>query len=117
LADRKLWSANDEKRKNVIIGIVTTPASDKDREITGKNLSDYILEINHHFNYWSGSKPIAIPYNISEKDLNTLLPQINGVHLTGGMLDLVNDKGELHPYYLTVKKIIAYSIMMKDEKK
>lgn len=33
------------------------------------------------------------------------------------MLDLVNDKGELHPYYLTVKKIIAYSIMMKDEKK
>jgi len=29
-----------------------------------------------------------IPYNIPEADLKELLPQINGVLLTGGVLDL-----------------------------
>ena len=51
-----------------------------------------------------------IPFNIPESDLNELLPQINGVLLTGGVLNLKNNKtGEMHPYYKTAKRIFEYS--------
>ena len=64
-----------------------------------------------------GSRTIAIPYNIPEADLMEILPQINGVLLTGGVLELIHNKtGEQHPYYKTAKRIFEYSKAMKDEK-
>ena len=56
------------------------------------NHTDYILEINDNFIRWSGSRTVAIPYDISESDLNELLPQINGAQFTGGALDLIDPK-------------------------
>ena len=66
---------------------------------------------------WAGSRTVVIPYDISDADLNKLLPQINGILLTGGSLDLYDNKTEkYHPYYLTAKKIYHYSKFMKDKK-
>ena len=56
-----------------------------------------MLEINDNFVRWAGSKTVAIPYDISDVDLSTLLPQINGVLFTGGGLDLYDYKtGKYH---------------------
>ena len=77
----------------------------------------YILEINESFIRWSGSKTIAIPFDIAESELLDLLPQINGVLFTGGGLVLVDPlTKEQHPYYVTAKKIFNYSKFMKDVK-
>jgi gamma-glutamyl-gamma-aminobutyrate hydrolase PuuD len=57
-----------------------------------------------------GSRTVAIPYNIPEADLAELLPEINGVLLTGGVLELKDKKtGEMHPYYKTAKRIFEYA--------
>jgi gamma-glutamyl hydrolase len=58
----------------------------------------------------AGSRTIAIPYDISDEELESVLSQINGVLFTGGSLKLVDKKsGEPHPYYQTAKKIFDYS--------
>lgn len=91
-----------------IIGILTQP--------TPKNTSvRYILESNDNFHKWSGSRTIAIPYDISERGLLALLGNINGVHLTGGNLELIDKDGNLHPYYVTAKRIIEFSKSVKDD--
>ena len=98
-----------------VIGILTQPVS-KSKKGTF-NYKDYILEVNDNFIRWAGSRTVAIPFDISDSDLNKLLPQINGVLLTGGALDLHDNKtGTYHPYYLTAKKIFKYSKFMKDSK-
>lgn len=57
-----------------------------------------------------GSRTVMIPYNIPEARLKELLPEINGVLLTGGVLDLKNNEtGEMHPYYKTAKLIFEYA--------
>jgi gamma-glutamyl-gamma-aminobutyrate hydrolase PuuD len=58
------------------------------------NYTDYILEVNDNFIRWAGSRTVAIPFDISDADLNRLLPQINGVLLTGGALDLYDSKSD-----------------------
>ena len=35
---------------------------------------DYILEVNNRFASWGGSRTIAIPYDISPRDLRIILP-------------------------------------------
>lgn len=67
-----------------VIGILTQPVAEGKKGIF--NYTDYILEINDNFVRWGGSKTVAIPYNISETDLYSLLRQINGVLFTGGGL-------------------------------
>lgn len=64
---------------------------------------------------WAGSKTVAIPYDISAEQLSEVLDQINGVLFTGGALKLIDDDGNLHPYYQTAKRIIEYSKMKKDK--
>jgi len=44
-----------------------------------------------------------------------LLPQLNGVLLTGGALELIAGNGEHHPYYTTAKRVIEYSKVIKDQ--
>jgi len=78
------------------------------------NYTDYVLEVNDNFVKWAGSKTVAIPYDISEEDLRVLLPQINGVLLTGGALELISADGKQHPYYATAKRVIEYSKFLKD---
>jgi len=57
-----------------------------------------------------GSRTVMIPYNIPEADLMELLPEINGVLLTGGVIDLKDKKtGKMHPYYKTAKRIFEYA--------
>ena len=75
-----------------------------------------MLEINDNFIRWAGSRTVAIPFDISQKDLLELLPQINGVLFTGGALELVTKEGKQHPYYVTAKKLFHYSKFMKDVK-
>lgn len=58
---------------------------------------------------------MAIPYDVSESDLTAILNQINGVLLTGGALTLIDEAGNLHPYYQTAKRILDYSKKMKDQ--
>ena len=50
----------------------------------------YILEINENFVHWAGSRTVAIPFDIDENQLQTILSQINGVLFTGGGLKLVD---------------------------
>lgn len=57
------------------------------------DFNEYILEVNDNFVKWAGSKTIAIPYDIAEKELVAILNQINGVLLTGGSLTLIDDYG------------------------
>lgn len=91
-----------------VIGILTQPVSLEKRDEFP--YTDYILEVNDNFIRWPGSRTVAIPFNISEAELNELLPQINGVLFTGGALDLINtETGEEHIYYKTTKKIVQYS--------
>lgn len=81
------------------------------------NYTDYILEVNDNFIRWAGSRTVAIPYNITQRELNQLLPQINGVLFTGGSLTLWDEENkEYHPYYKTAKAILKYSKFMKDNK-
>lgn len=55
-----------------VIGILTQPVSANKRNLF--NFKDYILEVNDNFIKWSGSKTIAIPYDISEEELMKILP-------------------------------------------
>mmetsp|Transcript_5780 Transcript_5780/g.9905 ORF Transcript_5780/g.9905 Transcript_5780/m.9905 type:complete len:257 (-) Transcript_5780:438-1208(-) len=96
-----------------VIGILTQPVSAAKKK-QNFNYTDYILEVNDNFARWGGSRTVPIPYDISEEDLLNLLPQINGVLFTGGGLDLIDDQGNFHPYYLTAKKIMMYSKYVKD---
>ena len=98
-----------------IIGILTQPTADSKKDEF--NYKDYILEINDLFIKWGGSRTVAIPYNIPERELMKLLPQINGVLFTGGSLELIDQEtGEQHQYYKTAKKVYHYSRFMKDVK-
>lgn len=74
----------------------------------------YILEANDNFHKWSGSRTVAIPYDIPESELLPLLRNINGVHFTGGNLELIDKDGVQHPYYVTAKRIIEFSKHVKD---
>ena len=59
---------------------------------------------------------IPIPYNIDDDSLYELLDRINGAHMTGGELTLIDIKtGEQHSYYKTAKKIFEYSKRLKDD--
>lgn len=113
-----LWEANSEGREPdfvPVIGIITQPVSASKKE-NGFNFHDYVLEVNDNFVKWAGSKTIAIPFDVSEQDLTVILDQINGVLLTGGALTLIDPaSGELHPYYVTAKRVIEYSKMKKDK--
>jgi gamma-glutamyl-gamma-aminobutyrate hydrolase PuuD len=97
-----------------VIGILTQPTADAKRDVF--DFDSYILEVNDNFIRWSGSRTVAIPFDIPQKELLDLLPQINGVLFTGGALQLVNEEGEQHPYYVTAKRIFHYSKFMKDVK-
>ena len=53
------------------IGILTQPTADKNRQFFDKE--QYVLEVNDNFVRWSGSVPIAIPYDISPEELSKVL--------------------------------------------
>lgn len=76
------WEADYECYKNEtscnstydiqpVIGILTQPVGDDKKD--NFNYSEYILEINDNFIRWGGSKTVAIPYNIGEVELFSLL--------------------------------------------
>jgi len=71
-----------------VIGILTQPTHLHKKEIF--NYDSYVLEVNEKFIKWAGSKTISIPFDISDNDLEALLPQINGVLFTGGALNLID---------------------------
>jgi hypothetical protein len=80
------------------------------------NHSQYILDINHSFMTYGGSKTIAIPYDLPKDKLLAMLAQINGAFLTGGAIHMFNETThKFHPYYQTAKTIIEYSKQMKDK--
>ena len=45
-----------------VIGILTQPVNGNKKKVF--NFKDYILEVNDNFIKWSGSRTIAIPYDI-----------------------------------------------------
>ena len=96
------------------IGIITQPVSEAKKETF--DYHDYILEVNDNFVSWAGSRTVAIPFDIAEKDLLPILDQINGVLLTGGQLTLIDEEGTQHPYYRTARRVIEYSKARKDER-
>ena len=85
--------------KPIVIGILSQPKS-------SKNLKDfptdqYILEINREFIESSGMiRAMPIHYDTPENVLNGILDKIDGVHFTGGGLDIFNfTTMQWHPYY------------------
>lgn len=94
------------------IGIITMPRADKRKNIFHHKA--YVFEPNYDFVRWGDNIPVAIPFDITPEDLDNLLPQLNGVWLTGGMLNLIKPDGSFHPFYNAVKKVLNYSIYQKD---
>lgn len=90
------------------IGIITMPKDEARKQIFHHEA--YVFEPNYNFVRWGENTPVAIPFDISAEDLDNLLPQLNGVWLTGGMVKLINEDGIQHPYYQLVKKVLNYSI-------
>jgi len=77
---------------------------------------EYISNPSTSLIQMSGAIGVPIHYNSTDEDLYAILQRINGVHFTGGGLDLINPKtGEQHPYYVTAKKIVEYSKKLYDE--
>ena len=91
--------------KPVVIGILTQPVSKLDQGNFPE--AQYILEINREYVETSGMvKAIPIHYDMPADQLYALLDKIDGVHLTGGGLDLYNKtSGTWHPYYETARRI------------
>ena len=59
-------------------------------------------------------KAIPIHYDLPEDVLTGLLDKIDGVHFTGGGLDLFNfTTMQWHPYYQTARIIFNYAIANK----
>lgn len=84
---------------------MTLPPSENDKKTF--NQSHYIFAMSEVFMRSAGLFPVYIKYDISDKDLYTLLDQINGVYFTGGDINLFNETtGEPHPYSVTAKKIL-----------
>ena len=54
------------------IGILTQPVYESKQGAFP--FDSYILEVNYNFIRWSGSVPVAIPYDIDYDDLELLLP-------------------------------------------
>lgn len=53
---------------------------------------------------------MPIHYNTPEESLIGILDKIDGVHFTGGGLDLYNFTSQMwHPYYQTAKLIFQYA--------
>ena len=91
-----------------IIGILTQPVSENKKDAFDHH--EYILEVNDKFIKWAGTRTVAIPFDVSEKELYFILSQINGVLFTGGALDLIDaESGKYHPYYATAKRVFDYS--------
>ena len=59
----------------------------------------FVWEHNINFVHYAGSWAVPIKYDISEEDLNALLPQINGVFFTGGATPLIDTATEEHSIY------------------
>ncbi|CDW76180.1 gamma-glutamyl hydrolase [Stylonychia lemnae] len=75
----------------------------------------YILETNQLFIEDSGGvSAVPIHYDITDRDLQQLLEKVNGVHFTGGGLNLIDkETGEKHVYYKTASK---YGIIRQNKK-
>jgi len=93
----------------VVIGILSQPKSKL-------NLNDfptdqYILEINREFIESSGMvRAMPIHYDTPEDALYGILDKIDGVHFTGGGLNLYNfTTKQWHPYYQTAQRIFKYA--------
>ena len=100
-----------------LIAILSQPSSDSIRKTF--NYDEYVLAINYKFIAMSGARPVFISYlsddEADEKRLYQILEQVNGVLFTGGNLTLIDqESGETHAYYRTAKKIVEYSIKVKD---
>ena len=96
----------DEIDYQPIIGILTQPKRFKN----GTDMEEsYILQSNDDFQTWSGSRTIAIPYNIEERALIDLLGNINGVRFTGGGLELIDKDGN-QPKLVAKTKIKIYAM-------
>jgi hypothetical protein len=95
--------------KPVVIGIMSQPRSQ--RNINEFPTDQYILEINREFIESSGMvRAIPIHYDTPEDVLEGILDKIDGVHFTGGGLNLYNFTSQMwHPYYLTAKRIFQYT--------
>jgi hypothetical protein len=88
---------------------MTQPKSQ--RNIKDYPTDQYILEINREFIESSGMvRAMPIHYDTPAEVLEGILDKIDGVHFTGGGLDLYNfTSQQWHPYYQTSKRIFQYA--------
>ena len=70
-----------------------------------------MLSVNREFLEASGMvRAVPIYFDMPPEDLDALLEKLDGVHFTGGGLDLYNFTSETwHPYYVTAKRIFSYA--------
>lgn len=94
----------------MLIGILTQPKSNRNGPTFPTE--HYILGVNRDFIETSGmAKAVPIHFDLPEDELYTLLDKIDGVHLTGGGLDLYNfTTDQWHPYYITSRRIFNYAV-------
>lgn len=96
---------------------MSQPVTDDKRDIF--DYDEYILGVNYEFLTLGNSQPVYLSYESDtteqEVALYDTLSKINGILLTGGGLTLIDHETKAqHPYYRTAKKIIEYSMRLKD---
>lgn len=71
-----------------------------------------MLSVNREYLEASGMvRAVPIKFDIPEDELLVLLSKIDGVHFTGGGLNLYNfTSDEWHPYFITARRIYDYAI-------
>ncbi len=75
--------------KPILMGVLTQPKSKYNQDTVPE--IDYVLSVNREFLEASGMvKAVPIHFEIPEDDLLALLAKIDGVHFTGGGLNLYN---------------------------
>jgi len=63
------------------------------------------------------ARAVPIDYNIPPRELKKLLPNLNGVIVPDGGLNIINSEtGRLHQFYRTTRRIVKYSMDLKDKK-
>lgn len=68
-----------------------------------------VRKYNEIFVKLAGNDPLIIPYNMKDRDLYPLLDKLDGVYFTGGGIEMSTEyTKQLHPYYVTARKIFLY---------
>ena len=115
LFDAAAPNITDAYEGEIVIGILAQPVHESKKRYF--NYSQFIIKGYENIATYSGvkTKTIPIDYNIPSRELKKILKSINGVIVPDGGLNIINaTTGRLHQFYRTTRRIVKYSMELKD---